>query len=77
VLDEALGTSEADGAGAGIVADIALLAEQKRAAVAEVERLVAAEKRVREQGEIWRQMGGVFARCAESLTEALDGGETP
>ncbi|MCW2918546.1 MAG: hypothetical protein JWN52_6614 [Actinomycetia bacterium] len=39
VLDEALGTNEADGAAAGIVADVALLAEQKRTAEAEMDRL--------------------------------------
>lgn len=38
VLDKALGTDEADGAGAGIVADISLVVERMQAAEAEVDR---------------------------------------
>ena len=39
VLDEALGTEEEDGAGAGMAADVALLADRLKAAEAEVMRL--------------------------------------
>jgi hypothetical protein len=49
VLDEALGTHEADGAGAGIAADVAVLAEQKRTAETEVKRLRTALKDAADQ----------------------------
>ena len=39
ILDEALGTEEEDGAGAGMAADVALLADRLKAAEAEVMRL--------------------------------------
>lgn len=48
VLDQALGTEEEDGAGAGIAADVALLASQRDAARAEAVRL---EQRLRELTE--------------------------
>lgn len=47
VLDDALGTEEEDGAGAGLVADVALLAERMKAAEAEVERYKALHESVR------------------------------
>ena len=40
VLDKALGTNEADGAGAGIVADVALLAEQRDKARSELAQVL-------------------------------------
>lgn len=49
VLDEALGTHEADGAGAGIAADVAVLAERKRTAETEVKRLRTALKDAADQ----------------------------
>ena len=48
VLDKALGTNEADGAGGGIVADVALVAERMRAAEAEVKQLTDERERARD-----------------------------
>src|SRR5580704_2891352 len=50
VLDEALGTEEEDGAGAGIAADVALLAAQRDAARAEARQVAARLKELTEPG---------------------------
>lgn len=67
VLDAALGTEEADGAGAGIVADVALLAEQKRTAD-------AANENVRAVWSEWRgRLGGAFPPAmVQELDAALN-----
>lgn len=60
VLDGALGTEEVDGAGAGIVADIALLAKQKREAVQRAEQA----ERDRDEWKIKATLAGQDGRDA-------------
>lgn len=77
VLDKALGTEEADGAGAGIVADITLVAGRMQAAEAEVERLRADLKEAEgklhaiAQARVWKNEDGRGFVFADDLRLAV------
>lgn len=79
VLDKALGTNEADGAGAGIVADIALVADRMRQAATERDtaRAELAEERAR-HGELVAEMQRARTEAErrrdelDALTDRLD-----
>ncbi|MFC9973606.1 hypothetical protein ACFVH6_22195 [Spirillospora sp. NPDC127200] len=75
ILDEALGTHEADGAGAGIVADITLLADRLRTAEAETERLrtehaTEVDQHRRDNIELRDRAAGYTAQIAELEAKA-------
>jgi hypothetical protein len=72
VLDKALGTEEEDGAGAGIEADVWLLAEQRDQAQA---RLAAAqaelEEAVRERTVAESKLARIATHCRQRLDMAI------
>lgn len=72
VLDKALGTNEADGAGAGIVADIALVADRMRQAEAERDtaRAALAEERAR-HGELVAEMQRARTAAEDARAEQV------
>ena len=69
VLDGALGTTEADGAGAGIVADVALVTERMKQAEAERDEARAELEKVRTRDE---PSGAVLYDVIGQLRRGLD-----